>query len=78
MSNYKINIYGCINLSDYSTIHDYMGIVGPQDNFTIEMSYTEEEDAKVICNILESDGFDIIVRGGIDDEKCYIRACRRK
>ncbi len=32
MSDYKMNIYGQIRLSDYSSIHDYMGIIGPLDN----------------------------------------------
>lgn len=78
MSEYKMNIYGQIRLSDYSSIHDYMEIVGPLDNFHIEMSEVKEEDAKVLCNILESDKFDIVERGGRKDGKYYIHATKRR
>jgi len=78
MSDYKMNIYGKIRLSDYSSIHDYMGIIGPLDDFQIEMNETEEEDAKVLCNILESDKFDIVKRGGTMDGKYYIYATKRR
>lgn len=62
MSDYKMNICGGINLSDYSYIHDYMGIIGSTDNFQIEMHDTNEEDVRVLCSILESDKFDIVDR----------------
>lgn len=78
MSDYKMNIYGQIRLSDYSSIHDYMGIIGPLDNFQIEMSEAKVEDAKVLCNILESDKFDIVERGGRNDDKYYIHARKRR
>lgn len=78
MSDYKMNIYGQIRLSDYSSIHDYMGIIGPLDNFQIEMSEAKVEDEKVLCNILESDKFDIVERGGRNDGKYYIHATKRR
>ncbi len=78
MSDYKMTIYGQIRLSDYSSIHDYMGIIGPLDNFQIEMSEAKVEDAKVLCNILESDKFDIVERGGRNDGKYYIHATKRR
>lgn len=62
MSDYRMNISGGINLSDYSYIHDYMGIIGSTDNFQIDMQDTGEDDVKVLCSILESDKFDIIDR----------------
>lgn len=67
MSDYKMNIFGTINLSDYSYIHDYMGIIGSADNFQIEMKDTNEDDVKVLCSILVSDKFDIIDRQQCDD-----------
>lgn len=77
MSDYKMNICGGINLSDYSYIHDYMGIIGSTDNFEIEMNDTSEDDVKVLCSILESDKFDIINRKEYD--KGYrIQAMKRK
>ncbi|MEG0133623.1 MAG: hypothetical protein RR891_09840 [Clostridium sp.] len=78
MSDYKMNICGKIRLSDYSSIHDYMGVIGPSDNFHIEMNDTTEEDARVLCNILESDKFNILERGGIQSGTYYIQAERRR
>ena len=66
MSDYRMNIFGEINLSDYSYIHDYMGIIGSNDNFQIDMQDTNEDDVKVLCSILESDKFDIIHRQQFD------------
>lgn len=78
MSDYRMDILGEIKLSDYSSIHDYMGIVGPEDNFTIILESTNEEDAKVLCSILESDKFTIISRGGDSNGKYSIRAFKRR
>jgi len=72
-----MNICGGINLSDYSYIHDYMGIIGSADNFQIEMKDTSEDDVKVLCSILESDKFDIIDRQECD-EGYRIQATKRK
>jgi hypothetical protein len=73
-----MDIVGEINLSDYSSIHDYMGVVGPNDNFTIMLDSTKDEDAKVLCSILESDKFTIVSRGGDLDGRYFIRAFKRK
>lgn len=78
MSDYRMDISGEIKLSDYSSIHDYMGIVGPEDNFTIILSSVNDEDAKVLCSILESDKFTVVSRGGDLDGKYYIQAYKRK
>ncbi|MEG0775178.1 hypothetical protein [Clostridium sp.] len=78
MSDYRMDISGEIKLSDYSSIHDYMGIVGPDDNFTIVLDSTNDEDAKVLCSILESDKFTIFSRGGKLDGRYFIRAFKRK
>ena len=44
MSEYRLDIVGNINLSDYSSIHDYMGVIQRNDKFTIisQMKNTEE------------------------------------
>lgn len=78
MSNYRMDISGDINLSDYSSIHDYMGIVGPEDKFTIILHSASEEDAKVLCSILESDKFNIISKGDIYDGKYFIQAFKKR
>lgn len=78
MSNYRMDISGDINLSDYSSIHDYMGIVGPEDQFTIILHSASEEDAKVLCSILESDKFTIVSKGDIYDGRYFIQAFKKK
>ena len=37
MSDYRMDIDGSIGLSDYSNIHDYLGVVDIDDNFTITL-----------------------------------------
>lgn len=78
MSQYRMNIFGGINLSDYSYIHDYMGIINSNDNFQIDMKDTSEDDVKVLCSILESDQFDIIDREQYDDNGYRIFAIKRR
>ena len=77
MSDYKMNISGGINLSDYSYIHDYMGIIGSTDNFQIDMNDTNEDDVKVLCSILESDKFDIVDRKQNDSGYSIVATKRR-
>ena len=35
MSDYKMDIRGILGLGEYSDIHDYMGIVDKNDNFSL-------------------------------------------
>lgn len=78
MSNYKMNIFGEIKLSDYSYIHDYMAIVEPEDNFQIELNNVNEEDEKVICSILYNDKFDILDKGNPTEGEYSIRVVKKK
>lgn len=77
MSNYKMNIFGQIDLSDYSYIHDYIAVIEPSDSFQIMMNNVEEDDEKVICSILECDKFDIVGRTKVDQGEYCIKATKR-
>ncbi|WP_010295414.1 hypothetical protein [Clostridium senegalense] len=78
MSYYKMNIIGRINLSDYSNIHDYMEIIGPEDEFTVMMENSNEEDIQVLCNMLQTEKFNILEKGGNEDGRLFIRANKKK
>lgn len=77
MSNYKMNIYGQIGLSDYSYIHDYMAIVEPDDNFQIQLTNVNDDEAEVVCSILSNDKFDIVDKTVYPSGECCIKVAKR-
>ena len=60
MSEYKLDIPGDINLSDYSSIHDYMGLIKRNDKFTITSKMKDPEEMKILCKMLENNYFDVV------------------
>ncbi|WP_333887952.1 hypothetical protein [Clostridium sp.] len=74
MSKYKMNIIGRIALQDYSSIQDYMSIVNRDDDLTIIMDKNDDEDVKIICNMLENENFVISSTEVCTKDKHYIRA----
>ncbi|MGY0373594.1 hypothetical protein [Clostridium sp. JNZ J1-5] len=78
MSEYKLDILGKINLSDYSKIDDYMGIVDVDDKFTITLNNESIENSDIIYNMLKNNNFNISSKGGSKDGKLRISAARNK
>lgn len=78
MSEYNLNIIGDIDLTDYSTIHDYMAIVDLDDKFTITFNNNSKESSEIICNMLKENNFNISYKGGSKNGKLYITASRNK
>lgn len=78
MSEYKLDILGKINLSDYSKIDDYMGIVDVDDKFTITLNNENVENSDIIYNMLKNNNFNISSKGGSKDGKLWISAARNK
>lgn len=74
MSKYKMNIIGRIALQDYSSIQDYMSIVNRDDDLTIIMDKNDDENVKIICNMLENKNFVISSNEACNENKHYIRA----
>ena len=72
MSEYRLDIVGDINLSDYSSIHDYMGIIQRNDKFTIISKMKNSEEVDILCEILESNYFTIVAQGGKENGQYYI------
>lgn len=78
MSEYKLDIWSKINLSDYSKIHDYMGIVDVNDKFTITLNSESIENSEVIYSMLKNNNFNVHCKGGSPDGKLCITAARAK
>lgn len=76
MSEYNLDIFGDIKLSDYSRIYDYMGVVDVEDKFTITFNERNKNNLDILCSMLESNNFIFRTEGGKNGEKKYIRASR--
>ena len=48
MSDYKMDIKGTIGLSEYSNIHDYLGVVDRDDSFTITLKENSNQEINII------------------------------
>ncbi|MBW9169975.1 hypothetical protein [Clostridium estertheticum] len=72
MSEYRLDIPGNINLSDYSSIHDYMGIISQNDRFTITSRMKNSEEMKILCEMLENNSFTIVTQGDTQNGEYYI------
>lgn len=77
MSNYKLDINRMVDLSDYSSIHDYMGLIGVNDKFIISFDNADFENAEVIADMLKHNNF-IVSKGENNDGKICISARRNK
>jgi hypothetical protein len=78
MSEYRLDIVGDINLSDYSSIHDYMGIIEQNDKFTITSKMNNSEEMEILCKMLENNYFTIIKQGGKENGEYYITAQKER
>jgi len=78
MSEYRLDVTGNLQLSDYSNIHDYMGIISDDDKLTIAMEDNSSDNVGIICSMLQNNKFNISTQGGHGDGKYYIIAYRRR
>ncbi|MBU3181468.1 hypothetical protein [Clostridium psychrophilum] len=78
MSEYKLDIPGDINLSDYSSIHDYMGIIEKNDKFTITSKMNDPEEMKLLCEMLENNYFKVVTQGDQKNGEYYITSQRKR
>ena len=65
MSNYKLNISGKIEESDYKNIYDYFDIIGDEDELIISLLSNDNENTDIIYKLLTSVGFNV----RLDEEK---------
>jgi hypothetical protein len=78
MSDYRLEITGRVDLSDYSNINDYIELVDKNDQVTISMDSIDSENVDLICKMLEEKRFNIASKGGHNDGRFYISAKRNK
>jgi len=78
MSEYRLDLVGDINLSDYSSIHDYMGLIEQNDKFTITSNMKSTEEIKILCKMLENNYFTIVAQGGKENGEYYITSQKEK
>ncbi|MBX4258462.1 hypothetical protein KTC96_19380 [Clostridium estertheticum] len=78
MSEYRLEIPGNINLSDYSSIHDYMGIISQNDKFTITSRMKNSEEMKILCEMLENNSFTIVTQGDTQNGEYYITSQKER
>lgn len=78
MSNYRMDINGTIELSDYSLIHDYIEIVEDNDNIMFHINNNPETEVDILCNLLEKDRFTILSKSQKDEGGYYVEAKKDK
>lgn len=79
MSEYRLDINGTIGLSDYTNIHDYMGVLGEEDKLVVALEpNSNDHNADIISTMLQKNNFVVSSKGGHDDGKFYITAYRKK
>ena len=61
MSDYKMDIRGALGLGEYSDIHDYMGIVDKNDNFTITLDTKNKQHISIITSMLKENDFNSLI-----------------
>jgi len=78
MSEYRLDIPRDINLSDYSSIHDYMGIIAQNDKLTITSRMKNIEEMKILCEMLENNCFTVVTQGDTQNGEYYITSQKKK
>ena len=78
MSDYKMDIRGALGLGEYSDIHDYMGIVDKNDNFTITLDTKNKQHINIITSMLKENNFNILEQGISGGGDYYITANKYK
>ncbi|MGL4654541.1 MAG: hypothetical protein ACRCWM_01450 [Sarcina sp.] len=74
MCNYKMEIRGKMNLSDYSNVYDYIGLVEKDDDFIISARRLDKEEINMICSMLKEKNFSIRNKDFDNNGNCMIRA----
>ena len=78
MSEYRLDIPGDINLSDYSSIYDYMGIISQNDRLTITSKTKDSQEVKILCKMLENNQFTIVTQGDTQNGQYYITSQKER
>ena len=77
MSDYKMDIRGELGLGEYNDIHQYIGIVDKNDNFTITLDSTNKQNISMINSMLKENSFEILEEGISNGGNYYIIANKK-
>lgn len=78
MSEYRMDVEGELELSDYSSIHDYIGVLGGEDKLTIVVDKKGASDMNILCSMLINESFSISSEKKEHEGKYYISARKNK
>jgi len=78
MSEYRLDVEGKLELSDYSSIHDYIGVLGGEDKLTIVVDKKGAGDMNILCSMLINECFTIASEKKELEGKYYISAHRNR
>lgn len=78
MSEYRLDISGGIELSDYANINDYINLVDGDDILAISLNSVSPEQVALITSMLETKDFDVSSKGGHEGGKYVLFATKRK
>lgn len=78
MSDYRMDIKGSIGLSEYSNIHDYLGVVEIDDNFTVTLKNNGAEEINIVNSMLKDNYFCIWQEGYDSNGVYHIHAYKMK
>lgn len=77
MSQYRLDISGDIDLSDYSNISDYIELVETNDKFTVNFNKVSTENIDIVCSMLSDKRFRIDSKEDLKDGKVSLLAVRK-
>jgi uncharacterized protein YebE (UPF0316 family) len=78
MSEYRLDVEGELELSDYSSIHDYIGVIEGEDKLTIVVDKKGAADRTILCSMLINECFIISSEKKECDGKYHICAYKKR
>ncbi len=78
MSQYRLDISGNIDLSDYSNINDYIELVGSNDSFVVTFDKVSNENIDIVYSMLQEKDFTINSKEEQKDGNIYLHAMKKR
>ena len=78
MSEYRLDVQGELELSDYSSIHDYIGVIGGEDKLTIVVDKQGAGDMNILRSMLINECFSVSSEKKEQEGKYYISAYKNR
>lgn len=78
MSQYRLDISGNIDLSDYSNINDYIELVGSNDSFVVTFDKVSNENIDIVYSMLQEKDFTINLKEEQKDGNIYLHAMKKR